>query len=111
MPAVGMVGGGQLARMTQQAAIGLGVPLRVLSDSAHASAARVCPDVRIGEPTSLDDLRGFAAGCAVVTFDHEHVPGPHIQTLESAGVTCRPGSAALLHAQDKLVMRERLTAL
>jgi 5-(carboxyamino)imidazole ribonucleotide synthase len=122
MPVAGMVGGGQLARMTHQAAIGLGVSLRVLSDSAHASAARVCADVRIGEHTSLADLRDFAldaagrspggeAGrCAVVTFDHEHVPGPHIQALEEAGVACRPGSAALLHAQDKLVMRERLTA-
>jgi 5-(carboxyamino)imidazole ribonucleotide synthase len=111
MPVVGMVGGGQLARMTQQAAIALGVPLRVLSDSAHASAARVCSDVRIGEHTSLADLRGLAAGCTVVTFDHEHVPGPHIRALESAGVACRPGSAALLHAQDKLVMRERLVEL
>ncbi|HEX6470453.1 MAG TPA: 5-(carboxyamino)imidazole ribonucleotide synthase [Streptosporangiaceae bacterium] len=110
-PVVGMVGGGQLARMTHQAAIGLGVPLRVLSDSAHASAARVCADVHIGDHTSLDDLRGFAAGCSVVTFDHEHVPGPHIRALESAGVACRPGSAALLHAQDKLVMRRRLTEL
>jgi 5-(carboxyamino)imidazole ribonucleotide synthase len=111
MPVVGMVGGGQLARMTQQAAIALGVTLRVLSDSAHASAARVCPDVRIGEHTSLDDLRAFAKGCAVVTFDHEHVPGPHIETLEEAGVACRPGSAALLHAQDKRIMRERLSRL
>jgi 5-(carboxyamino)imidazole ribonucleotide synthase len=111
MPVVGMVGGGQLARMTQQAAIALGVTLRVLSDSAHASAARVCPDVRIGEHTSLDDLRAFAKGCAVVTFDHEHVPGPHIETLEEAGVACRPGSAALLYAQDKRIMRERLSRL
>jgi 5-(carboxyamino)imidazole ribonucleotide synthase len=111
MPMVGMVGGGQLARMTQQAAIGLGVRLRVLSDSAHAAAARASSDVRVGEHTSLDALRDFATGCAVVTFDHEHVPGPHIRALESAGVVCRPGSAALLHTQDKLVMRERLTAL
>jgi 5-(carboxyamino)imidazole ribonucleotide synthase len=110
-PVVGMVGGGQLARMTQQAAIGLGVPLRVLSDSAHAAAAQVCSDVRIGDHTSLGDLRDFAAGCAVVTFDHEHVPGPLIEALEAAGVACRPGSAALLHAQDKLVMRERLGTL
>jgi 5-(carboxyamino)imidazole ribonucleotide synthase len=111
MPVVGMVGGGQLARMTQQAAIGLGVHLRVLSDSAHAAAARVCSDVRVGEHTSLDDLRALAVGCAAVTFDHEHVPGPHIAALESAGAACRPGSAALLHAQDKLVMRERLSSL
>ncbi|WP_406567717.1 5-(carboxyamino)imidazole ribonucleotide synthase [Actinoallomurus soli] len=111
IPVVGMVGGGQLARMTQQAAIALGVPLRVLSDSAHASAAKVISDVRIGDHRSLDDLRAFAKGADVVTWDHEHVPGEHIQALEAAGVVCRPGSGALLHAQDKRVMRERLTAL
>jgi 5-(carboxyamino)imidazole ribonucleotide synthase len=106
-----MVGGGQLARMTQQAAIGLGVTLRVLSDSAHASAARVIADVRVGDHRSLDDLRAFAKASDVVTFDHEHVPGEYIRALEDAGTACRPGSAALLHAQDKRVMRERLSAL
>ncbi|SEG90826.1 5-(carboxyamino)imidazole ribonucleotide synthase [Thermomonospora echinospora] len=110
MPVVGMVGGGQLARMTQQAAIGLGVPLRVLAASPRDSAALVCADVRIGEHTSLADLRSFAKGCDAITFDHEHVPSAHIQALEAAGVACRPSSAALLHAQDKLVMRERLSA-
>ncbi|REE98355.1 5-(carboxyamino)imidazole ribonucleotide synthase [Thermomonospora umbrina] len=110
MPVVGMVGGGQLARMTQQAAIGLGAQLRVLAASPQDSAARVCADVRIGEHTSLEDLRGFVKGCVVVTFDHEHVPPAFIRALEEDGTACRPGSAALLHAQDKLVMRERLSA-
>ncbi|MFI0367158.1 5-(carboxyamino)imidazole ribonucleotide synthase [Actinomadura sp. 1N219] len=110
-PVVGMAGGGQLARMTQQAAIGLGVSLRVLAGSADDSAAKVVSGARIGDDRSLDDLLSFARGCDVVTFDHEHVPGPHIQKLESSGVPCRPGSAALAHAQDKLVMRERLTAM
>ncbi|GLY89186.1 N5-carboxyaminoimidazole ribonucleotide synthase [Actinoallomurus iriomotensis] len=111
IPAVGMVGGGQLARMTQQAAIGLGVTLRVLGESVDASAARVISDVRVGDHRSLDDLLAFAKDSDVVTWDHEHVPGEHIQALEEAGVACRPGSAALLHAQDKRVMRERLSAL
>jgi 5-(carboxyamino)imidazole ribonucleotide synthase len=106
-----MVGGGQLARMTQQAAIALGVTLRVLSDSAHASAARACSDVRIGEHTSLDDLMAFAKGCDAVTFDHEHVASEHIRALEAAGFACRPGADALLHAQDKHIMRERLSAI
>jgi 5-(carboxyamino)imidazole ribonucleotide synthase len=106
-----MVGGGQLARMTQQAAIGLGVTLRVLSESADASAARVVAGVRVGDHRSLDDLRTFAKDSDVVTFDHEHVPGEHIRALEESGTACRPGSAALLHAQDKRVMRERLSAL
>ncbi|GAA2085343.1 5-(carboxyamino)imidazole ribonucleotide synthase [Actinomadura alba] len=96
--------------MTQQAAIGLGVTLRVLSDSAHASAARACADVRIGDHGSLDDLSAFAKGCDAVTFDHEHVPSDHIRALEAGGIACRPGADALLHAQNKLIMRERLSA-
>ena len=74
-PVVGMVGGGQLARMTAQAAIGLGIGFRVLADSAADSAARVAAGTRLGDYRSLADLLAFAAGCDVLTFDHEHVPG------------------------------------
>ncbi|MGW5412053.1 5-(carboxyamino)imidazole ribonucleotide synthase [Actinomadura geliboluensis] len=111
MPVVGMAGGGQLARMTQQAAIALGVSLRVLAGAPDESAAKAVSDVRVGDDRSRDDLLAFAKGCDVVTFDHEHVPGPHIRALEESGVPCRPGAAALAHAQDKLVMRERLSGL
>lgn len=111
MPVVGMAGGGQLARMTQQAAIALGVSLRVLAGALDESAAKAVSDVRVGDDRSRDDLLAFAKGCDVVTFDHEHVPGPHIRELEESGVPCRPGAAALAHAQDKLVMRERLSGL
>ena len=106
-----MAGGGQLARMTQQAAIALGVSLRVLAGAPDESAAKVVPDVRVGDDRSRDDLLAFAKGCDVVTFDHEHVPGPHIRELEESGVPCRPSAAALAHAQDKLVMREKLSGL
>ncbi|WP_121433693.1 5-(carboxyamino)imidazole ribonucleotide synthase [Actinomadura pelletieri] len=111
MPVVGMAGGGQLARMTQQAAIALGVSLRVLAGTPDDSAAKVVSGVRVGDDRSLDDLLAFGRGCDVVTFDHEHVPGAHIRKLESTGVPCRPGPAALAHAQDKLVMRERLSGM
>jgi 5-(carboxyamino)imidazole ribonucleotide synthase len=106
-----MVGGGQLARMTQQAAIALGVRLRVLSETPEDSAARVISDVHLGSHESLEDLMAFAKGCDVVTWDHEHVPAEHIKALEAAGIACRPGSAALRHAQDKLVMREKLSGI
>jgi 5-(carboxyamino)imidazole ribonucleotide synthase len=111
LPVVGMVGGGQLSRMTHQAAISLGLSLRVLADATHDSAALVANGVSVGQHTSLEDLRAFAAGCEVVTFDHEHVPGPLVEALEDEGHQVHPGSAALRHAQDKLVMRERLAAL
>ena len=111
LPVVGMVGGGQLSRMTHQAAIALGLSLRVLADATHDSAALVASGVVVGSHTSLEDLVGFAEGCEVVTFDHEHVPGELIEALEGKGFTVLPGSAALRHAQDKQVMRERLVQL
>lgn len=106
-----MVGGGQLARMTYQAAIAPGIPMRVMATAPDESAARICGDVYLGDHRSLDDLRGFAADCAAVTFDHEHVPQEHLRALEADGVLVRPGPDALLHAQDKLAMRERLSAM
>ena len=111
LPVVGMVGGGQLSRMTHQAAIALGLSLRVLADATHDSAALVANGVVVGDHTSLDDVRAFAQGCEVLTFDHEHVPSGLIEALEDDGLKVHPGSAALRHAQDKVVMRERLAAL
>ncbi len=110
-PVVGMVGAGQLARMTCQAAISLGIRFRVLAGSPGESAAQVCPEVTIGDYRDLADLLAFAAGCDVVTFDHEHVPGPHLAALADAGVTLAPGGPALRFAQDKLAMRKELTRL
>jgi 5-(carboxyamino)imidazole ribonucleotide synthase len=110
-PIVAMVGGGQLARMTHQAAIALGQSLRVLAVSADDPAAQVTPDVVIGAHTDLDALRRAAAGAAALTFDHEHVPTELLDTLVAEGVTVAPPPEALVHAQDKLVMRRRLEKL
>jgi len=110
-PVVGMVGGGQLARMTGQAAVSLGIDFRVLAAASDDSAAQVCAGTRVGDYRSRADLREFAAGCDVLTFDHEHVPGALLRELERAGIAVRPGPGPLRYAQDKRAMRERLTAL
>jgi phosphoribosylaminoimidazole carboxylase PurK protein len=111
MPVVGMVGGGQLARMTAAAAVGLGATFRVLAESENESAALVTHDVTVGSHLSLSDVSAFAAQCDVITFDHEHVPGPILASLEAEGVLVRPGGGALRYTQDKVAMRERLSAL
>lgn len=110
-PVLGMIGGGQLSRMTAAAATALGVGFRVLASSENDSAAQVVRDVRIGSHEAIDDVLRFAAGCDVVTFDHEHVPGPILEALEAAGVAVRPGPGVLFHAQDKVHMRSVLTDL
>jgi len=105
-----MVGAGQLARMTAQAAIPLGIDFRVLADTPDDSAAQICAGTRIGDYRSADDVLAFGAGCDVVTFDHEHVPGDHLSALESL-TAVRPGGPALRFVQDKGVMRDRLSTL
>ena len=111
MPVVGIVGGGQLSRMTAQAGVTLGLSVRVLTRGVDDSAAQVVHGPVVGDELSYDDVRAFARGCDVVTFDHEHVPPDVLARLEDDGVTIRPGASALLHAQDKLVMRRRLREL
>ena len=110
-PVVGMVGAGQLARMTSQAATGLGIGFRVLAATVSDSAAQVVAGTELGDYRSLAALRDFAASCDVLTFDHEHVPGPHLAALERDGVKVRPNAAALSFTQDKLAMRKRLTGM
>ncbi|MEV7397237.1 5-(carboxyamino)imidazole ribonucleotide synthase [Aeromicrobium sp. NPDC092404] len=110
-PQLAIVGGGQLARMMQQAAIGLGVRIRLLAEAPDVSAAQVVPDHVVGDYTDLETLRTVVADAPVVTFDHEHVPPEHLQALQAEGHACRPGPHALLYAQDKAEMRTRLEAL
>jgi 5-(carboxyamino)imidazole ribonucleotide synthase len=106
-----VIGGGQLARMMAQAAVALGVPIRLLAEGPDVSAAQVVRDPRVGDYRDLETLRAVAEDCSVVTFDHEHVPTEHLHTLTAEGHACRPGPEALVHAQDKAVMRARLDTL
>ncbi|MEN0135530.1 MAG: 5-(carboxyamino)imidazole ribonucleotide synthase [Rhodococcus sp. (in: high G+C Gram-positive bacteria)] len=110
-PVVTMIGGGQLARMTHQAAIALGQTLRVLSGTADEPAAQVSPDVVLGSHTDLDALRRAAVGSHALTFDHEHVPTEHLDVLVAEGVNVQPPPTALIYAQDKLAMRRKLGEL
>ncbi|HET7476250.1 MAG TPA: 5-(carboxyamino)imidazole ribonucleotide synthase [Dermatophilaceae bacterium] len=110
-PVVGIIGGGQLARMCQPPAVGLAVTLSVLAESPTAAAALVVPSAPVGSHTDVETVCRFARDCDVVTFDHEHVPGPVLAALVADGAVLHPSPQALLFAQDKLAMRQRLTAL
>ncbi len=109
---VGIIGGGQLARMMHQAAIGLGIRVRLLAEGPDVSAAQVVREVTVGDYTDPQVVTAFAADCDVITFDHEHVPTAILEAIQAAGQTAvRPGPGALVFAQDKARMRDRLAAL
>ncbi|MCY7395908.1 MAG: 5-(carboxyamino)imidazole ribonucleotide synthase [Nocardioides sp.] len=110
-PVTAVIGGGQLARMMAEPAAALGLPLRLLAEAEGVCAAQVIGDHLVGDHRDLATLRRVTAGCPVVTFDHEHVPTEHLRALEADGIAVRPGPDALVHAQDKAVMRTRLAEL
>lgn len=95
--------------MMHAAGIGLGIDIHLLAEGPDVSAAQVVARTTVGDYTDRDTVVRFAHDCDVLTFDHEHVPPAILQELEAGGVAVRPGTAALLHAQDKAVMRTRLS--
>ena len=106
---VGVIGGGQLARMMTPAAINLGIEIKVLAEAEGSSAALAT--TQVGDYNQLAVVREFAKTVDVITFDHEHVPIAVLETLEAEGVDVQPPSKALVFAQNKLQMRKRLGAL
>lgn len=108
-PVVGMIGGGQLARMTGQSAVSLGIGFRVLAAGSMDSAARAVREVAVGNADDPLVAADFASACDVVTFDHEQVPPDVLDAMVAAGATLRPGPESLVYAQDKIAMRELLT--
>jgi 5-(carboxyamino)imidazole ribonucleotide synthase len=97
--------------MMAPAATALGVHLRVLVEDAVSSAAQVVVDAPVGVASDPVAVERLVVGADALTFEHEHVPNGLLTELEDRGVAVRPGPDALVHAQDKIVMRTRLTAL
>lgn len=110
-PKIGVIGGGQLARMMAPAATELGLELQVLAESDDVCATRAVPYAPVGDYRDFDTLREFARGVDVLTFDHEHVPTDFLQRLIDDGVNVQPRPGALVHAQDKLEMRKAVDRL
>ncbi|WP_193598466.1 5-(carboxyamino)imidazole ribonucleotide synthase [Microbacterium sp. YJN-G] len=106
---VGVIGGGQLARMMIAPAVELGIDLRVLAEDEGMSAQLAA--TAVGDYRDLETVRAFARDVDVITFDHEHVPQDVLRALVGDGVQVHPGPDALQFAQDKLVMRRRLAEL
>lgn len=73
---VGVIGGGQLARMMVPPAIELGIDLRVLAETEGSSAAIAA--TAVGDYRDAATVLAFASEVDVVTFDHEHVPTEHL---------------------------------
>ena len=102
---VGMIGGGQLSQMTQQAAIALGVELRVLADRIDDPAVLAGATAHLGGHHDPEVVGRFAQRCDVITLDHELTPEPILRSLVDRGHLVRPHPDAARLAQDKAAAR------
>jgi 5-(carboxyamino)imidazole ribonucleotide synthase len=107
---VGIVGAGQLARMTLEAASALGLDVLLLAERADDAAAKVAAQVMVGRPTDPDALAALAERSSVVTFDHELVDLGQLRALADRGTVLRPGVGTLSLTVDKAAMRRTLRA-
>ena len=109
-PRVGIIGAGQLARMTIAPATELGINLRLFAGSSHESAAISASHV-VGDYTKSEEVLAFARDCDVVTFEHELVPQHVIRAIEASGVKVYPRADSFIYSQDKISMRKKMDEL
>ncbi len=105
---LGIIGGGQLARMTALAALPLGCEVVVLEKNPFSPAARLSPGSMVGDWGDPELLEKFAASCDVVTLENEFVDFRALAALEQAGHRVFPSAACIGLAQDKLTQKQTL---
>jgi 5-(carboxyamino)imidazole ribonucleotide synthase len=98
---LGVLGGGQLARMTAEAASRLGVELAVMEKEPGSPAARIAVREVTGGWLDYDRLEALAAGALAVTLENEFVDVAALEWLESRGVAVYPTARTLSLIQDK----------
>jgi len=103
---IGILGGGQLGRMTALAAAELGYACVILTPEPDAPAAQVSALTILADYGDEAALAKFAAAVDVVTLEFENVPAEAVQFLESLGKPVRPGSRVLAVAQDRVAEKD-----
>ncbi len=106
---VGILGGGQLARMMALAGLPLGLRFSLLDPAPDACAGQFAP-LRAADWNDTQALAAFAESIDIATFDFENVPAASLDVL-AARVPAWPGRDALATAQDRLVEKTRFNAL
>lgn len=104
---IGILGGGQLGRMSAMAAARLGYRCHIFTPEADSPAAQVSAANTVAAYEDVDALHRFAAAVDVVTFEFESVPAATLAALDGR-VACRPGAYALSICQDRITEKRFL---
>ena len=104
---IGILGGGQLGRMSAMAAARLGYRCHVFAPDADSPGMQIAAATTVAAYEDGEALRRFAAAVDVVTFEFENVPAETLEALEPLA-PCRPGVEVLRVCQDRLAEKEFL---
>lgn len=104
---IGIIGGGQLGRMSAMAAARLGYRVHVFSPEQDGPAAQVSALSTVADYADHEALRRFANAVDVVTFEFENLPADSLALLESLKPV-RPGARILAISQDRLLEKRFL---
>jgi 5-(carboxyamino)imidazole ribonucleotide synthase len=107
---LGILGGGQLARMTAEAAARLGVEVAIMEKEASSPAGRIAAREVVGGWLDTARLAELAEGALAVTLENEFVDVAALEWLEARGVPVYPGSRTLALIQDKYEQKRFMRA-
>ena len=105
---LGIIGGGQLARMTALAALPLGCDVVFLERDSNCPAAWLAPRLIVGDWSDPETLRSFAEQVDVITLENEFVSSTQLAWLEESGHRVFPTAASMASVQDKFVQKQTL---
>ena len=105
---LGIVGAGQLAKMTANAAYGLGCRVHVVERNDFSPAFGLAASALVGDWNDPQVLQRLAADVDVLTLENEFVDAESLAAVEAAGHTVLPSAQCIARVQDKLVQKSTL---
>jgi len=107
-PTLGLIGGGQLAKMTAQVAAQFGIAVAILERKEHSPASGLAHHNLLGDWDNPKDLLRLAALCDVLTLENEFVDAEALAIVERHGHRLYPGSSTVKIVQDKLWQKQAI---
>ncbi len=108
---IGILGGGQLARMIIEENSRYGFDFHVLTKEADSPAGRITMFETVGDWNNADTVREFISNCDVITLENEFIDYHILECIENSGRKLLPGSASVKMIQDKLIQKNTLSGL
>lgn len=108
---IGILGGGQLAKMIIEENSKFGFAFKIFSEFPNSPAGMICKEEVVGEFRDLDKLKEFADDCDIITLENEFIDSKYLKYIESLNKKIYPTSKIIAMIQDKLTQKINLQNL